>query len=249
MKVVKARLSNRRFVHVGAACVALLAGSALAAVLLAPEGDGVPDRRLVKRPARTLALGEARLAQGPGGLRIVVRGESTLVDGARVMIALRPAEGRAGRADLASFEAEVRDGRFECEQAATGEVVAGSYEAHARFDLAWQTQPVREALAYQPSALEARRALLLPPQVVQAADATAEVRALFEAVNQLDKPEPARVAALERQLAGLEARLWLSEHKAALLELRRALVVVRRPGHQRREFERHLLQAHVLAGL
>lgn len=165
------------------------------------------------------------------------------------MIVLRPAEARGGQVDLASFEVEVRGGRFECEQQVAGEVVAGRYEAHARFELAWQVQPVREALAYQPSALEARRALLLPPQVVQAADAKAEVRALFEAVNQLDKPEPTRVAALERQLAGLEARLWLSEQKAALLELRRALVLLSRPGHQRREFERHLLQAHVLAGL
>jgi len=238
------RRTNRRFVARGAAALAAaaLGVGALPRLLLEEEpGNSSPAPRV---PERRLALTVARVVADPKGLALEAEGETDLSDGSVLALSVR-----AGERELARFPATVVGGRYRVVAQAAGEVVEGSYTLCARFELSTQDEAVRRALGYRPERLEARRSLLLPIQVAAAGSTRAELRALFEALNQGPPREPAVLDEIDRRAAAMAQRLWIAEQKAALHKLRLVVEEARRPELRRRDFDRLLLEAYLLAGL
>lgn len=233
------RRTNRRFVRFGASALVLLALAAGSASLLLPTESPDPTRQ---GPARTLNVERASVEARPSGRALVVRGATTLVDGATLQVAVL-----LGEREVLSRQAEVRGGAFALEETSGGEVTEGQYEVRVRFELSRQPVAVCEALAYQPASLEARRALSLPLELALRAGVPDSLHALLDEANRVGA-DAARAAELDRQAAALGERLWIGQEKAALRALRLALEEAQRPHCRREEFDRLLLQAYVLAG-
>lgn len=238
---MRSRRTNKRAVKLAAIGAAGLACAALALVVLTPPEE---QQDLTRRgPMRHLRLTEARLEERPSGAALVVRGESNLVAGAQVAVVVLSREHEVLRLGARC------DGQgFSLESPAAGDVVDGAYEVAALFRLEDQTEAVRVELCYQPASLTDRRRLALPLRMTQPQSGKDEVRELLNAVNQGPR-DPAVIDALDAQARALSDRLWLGEQKTALLRLRQALEEARRPEPRRREFDRLVLEAHVLAGL
>ncbi len=235
------RRTNRRLVKLTALSGVAATLVATSAPLLLPNQD--PQDLTRKGPARYLRLTEARLEERPSGAALVVRGESNLVAGAQVAVVVLSREHEVLRLGARC------DGQgFSLESPAAGDVVDGAYEVAALFRLEDQTEAVRVELCYQPASLTDRRRLALPLRMTQPQSGKDEVRELLNAVNQGPR-DPAVIDALDAQARALSDRLWLGEQKTALLRLRQALEEARRPEPRRREFDRLVLEAHVLAGL
>lgn len=236
------RRTNRRLVKLTAVSAAALTCLALSTLLLLPadETTADPTRR---GPARFLRLTEARIHERPTGTVLVVRGETNLVAGSQLGVAVVSRRQEILRLTTAS------NGRsFALEAHAAGTIVEGTYEVVATFRLNDQPEAVRVELTYQPATLTDRRALSLPLQLARAADTKAQVRELFDAVNQQPR-DPAAIDALDQRARDLANQVWIGGHKTALAKLRLALEEARRPEPRRREFDKLVLEAHVLAGL
>lgn len=239
-----ARLIVQRFSrkHTGlAAGVIAMAGALLLwRLLVASAPAGPPPADPTRRgPERWLTIDTADAGAGE---RLVVTGRTNLVDGARLdlVVVLLGQE-------VARQTADVREGAFRIEAPApTG---AGSYEARVGFDLARQTPEVQRALSFQPRTL-VRSAPVARPAGVARQGPTPELRALFAEVNQADRGLGSdALARLDAEARRLQARPRLDGERLALAKLRAALEAVQRPQSNRTEFERLLLEAHVLAGL
>lgn len=222
---------------------------AVATLVLLPEDpapETVTKRDPTRRgPRRTLTIEEATV-RATGDARVLhVSGTTNLVSGARLAVVVK-AEG----ASVAHLDAVVADGRYVAEESATGRIVAGDYSVEVVFRLESQREETREALFYQPRSLRAEARLLLPSHVVApAARAQDELRVLLEAVNRTGRSDEAELVELDARALALSERLWIATHKAAIRKLRLAIEERRKPASSRRDFERLLLEAHVLAGL
>lgn len=233
---------NKRLVKLTAVGVAGLACLAVSVVVLLPGDEEThdPSRR---GPTRLLRLTEARVEDRPAGAVLVVSGETNLVEGARLSVTVR-----AKQQEVLRLAATSDGQRFALETPAAGEVVAGAYDVVVSFLLTAQPEAVREELAYQPASLEDRRPLALPLRIQKATAARDEVRELFDAVNRAPR-DLAQIEALDARARELASRTWIGERKTALLRLRQALEEARRPEPRRTEFDRLVIEAHVLAGL
>jgi len=218
----------------------LVAGVALSAGLLLTTDDSKSGRGAARR---SLAVDEAYVADERGGQRLVVRGSTTLIDGCQLTILLL-----ANDHEVLRLSAPVEGGRFALDAQAQGAVVEGHYHAKAVFSLEEQGPTIREALSYEPRLLEARAPVRLPLQVTRAADAKDELRHLFDTLNRAPR-DVTVLDEVDRRAGEIAGRLWLSEQQAALGRIRLAVAAARRPAFERAEFERLLLEAHVLAGL
>jgi hypothetical protein len=236
------RRTSRRFVKLGAVGAVGLAGLALAILTLTSEDDrpADPTRR---GPQRYVRISHARIEDRAAGLTLVVRGETNLVAGTRFDVAVL-----AKQEELLRLAATSDGGAFAVDASAAGAVVEGTYEASVTFRLNDQSEAVRLALDYQPDALTDRRPLTLPLRLARTIDAKDQLRDLFDAVNKQPR-DPATIEALDRRAQELADRLWIGQEKTALLRLRLALEESRRPDLRRNEFDRLLIEAHVLAGL
>lgn len=226
----------------GAVALGGLALAGVALPLLVLEEGGGPAKPA--KVERSLELTEARISEMPKGLCLLVEGRTDLPDGCALHVAVL-----ADSREVATFAGTTARGRFALEQVAAGQVVEGSYSVRVTFLLEAQSEALRKALGYQPARLEARRPLLLPPRLVAASEATGELRQLFEALNQGPPRDKAALDDIDRRAIEMSRRLWIAEQKAALHKLRLAVEEARRPELRRRDFERLLLEAHVLAGL
>lgn len=233
--------ANRRFVKLTAMSAVTVTIAGLSALLLLPDEEPRDPTR--RGPTRYLRLTEARLEERPKGATLIVRGDSNLVAGAQVAVAVRSKEH-----ELLRLWARCDGQGFSLEAPAAGDVVEGSYQIAALFRLEDQTEVTRADLCYQPASLTDRRGLSLPLRMTQAQTAKDQVRELYEAVNQGPR-DPAVIDALDARARELGDRLWLGEQKTALVRLRQALAEARRPEPRRGEFDRLVLEAHVLAGL
>lgn len=234
------RLLSRRLVRLGAPFVAVAAGLALIVPVLGPTTDEAVRR---EAPPRTLAIDEARVADEGGAQRLIVRGTTDLVDGSQLAVAILAAGHEVERSS-----AVARGGRFTLDLPARGAVVEGRFAAQVTFRLEEQPAAVRDALAHRPALLRAQAPLILPPLLARAGDLRAELRALFEALNQCPR-DPAALDGIDSRARQLEDRLWIAEQKAALRSLRLAVEEARRPEVRRPVFERLLLEGYSLAGL
>ena len=149
---------------------------------------------------------------------------------------------------LDSMPVDVRGGAFSLELPAKGEISQGQYVVLVRFALEAQSQAVREALGYNPPSLGARRPLSIPVQLVATATAKTDLREIFDALVRMPR-EAAVLDDLDRRARALEERLWLSQQRAAIAKLRLAIEEARRPQVRQTDFERLILEAHVLGGL
>ncbi len=235
------RRTRKRLIKLSAVGVAGLATIALAAVVLLPDPDPVDDPTR-RGPTRHLDLTEARIDERPGAT-LIVRGRTNLVRGTRLEIAVL-----SGRNELVRLQAESDGEGFVLEAPAEGAIANGDYEVAATFRLEEQPDAVRGELGYQPAKLSARRRLALPLRLAKAGAVREQVRELFVAVNR-EPRDPTVIDDLDRRARELADRLWLGEEKTALLRLRQALQEARRPELRRQEFDRLILEAHVLAGL
>lgn len=236
------RRTNKRLVKLTAIGVAGLAAIGLSVLVLSPEREERidPTRR---GPLRFLRLTEARIHDRPAGAALVVRGETNLVAGARIDVTVV-----SRQHEILQVQATSDGSGFAVDTTAKGSVVEGTYDVTATFRLSDQTDAVRAELAYQPATLATRCGLSLPLQLARAADTRAQVRELFDAVNQQPR-DATTIEALDKRAQELAAQLWIGEQKTALVKLRQALEEARRPDVRRREFDRLVLEAHVLAGL
>lgn len=239
--LTRSRRTNKRVVQLAAIGTAGFACAVLAFVVLTPPDERPDPTR--RGPTRYLRLTEARIEERPAGATLVVRGESNLVPGAQVAVAVL-----SKQHELLRLWGRCDGQGFSLESPAAGEVVEGSYEIAAQFRLEDQTEAVRAELSYQPAGLAHRRALSLPLNMARAQTAKDQVRELYEAINQGPR-DPAVIDALDARARELGERLWIGEQKTALVRLRQALEEARRPEPRRREFDRLVLEAHVLAGL
>lgn len=236
----RARRTRIKWVRWSAGAGALAACVGLSSVLLLESERGPLDPTR-KGPLRTLSVQEARLTDRG---QLEVSGSTNFPDGVSLEVLL-VAEGTP----LASYPASVRQGRFDLSVPTQGEVVAGNYRVSAQFRLERQPEHVRQALGYQPASLAASAPLSLPLQLVAQATARDELESLLEAVN-LEPRDTPTLDDLDRRAQALADRLWIAKEKLAVQKLRLAIEVARRPGALlRRDFDRLLLEAHVIAGL
>lgn len=239
----RSRRTSRRLVKLTAVLGAGLAAVALIVVVLGPADDEIANDPSRKGPLRYLRITEARVLEGEAGPQLRLEAETNLVAGSRVSVSVL-----ARGARVVSVVAESDGEHVRMQTPAAGSVVEGTYEALVEFRLDEQSEAVRVALAHQPTHLSDRRRLELPLRVVAAADARGEVQALFDDVNRAPR-DSASLDALDRRAQELLARLWIAEQKAAIHKLRLAVEEARRVEFKRRDFDRLLLEAHVLAGL
>lgn len=233
-----ARRTSKRLIRWTA--TAGLIGACLAGLsyLLLPDEQGDPTR---KGPLRTLSI-EASQVTDEGHL--VVKGTTNFPDSVKLRLRVM-AEGR----EVASFEVPVSEGRFLLDTQGRGEVLAGKYRVSLGFRIEEQTQAMREELGYQPASLMASAPLSLPVRLVAQAGSRDELKSLIQAVN-LEPRDPVALDGLDRRARVLGDRLWIAKEKVAVQKLRLAIEEARRPGQlRRRDFDRLLLEAHVLAGL
>lgn len=217
------------------------AGLTLSSLLLLPAAEDPPRDPSRRGPERTLAIQRAEIdASG----RLQVSGSTSLPDGATLAVLLL-ADGR----QLASYRASALGGGFSLQLQGAGEVLPGRYRAIVEFRIEDQSPAVARALSYQPAHLSADSPLTLPVQLLTRDGPKLELESLIMAVN-LEPRDPPTLDALDTRARALSDRLWIAKEKAAIHKLRLAIEEARRPGQLRRsDFERLLLEAHVLAGL
>lgn len=235
------RRINRRFVALGAG---LLGVGSLAVFLLLPTSEppealGDPTRF---GPVRTLVVTTARIERASAGLALHVRGETNLIDGS-ILAVLIEARGQP----IQSFEATVEGGSLVLRVAGSGEVLAGDYSVRVRFQLENQTKTVQKALHYQPRRLESVKPLVLP-ELPPGHASRGRFKSLFDLVNRAPR-DAKKLADLDRLALELGRSLWIAEQRVAIRKLRLAIEVARRKKFERQEFDRLLLEAHVLGGL
>ncbi|MBX3467744.1 MAG: hypothetical protein KF878_12740 [Planctomycetes bacterium] len=236
------RRTNRRGVKLAAIAAAGGAALALSVAVLLPSHDDERRDPTRRGPARHLRLTDARVIESPSGARLRVRAETNLVPGAVVAVLVL-----AGAEEVVRLEGVSDGAQVAVDAQASGAVVAGAYQVLARFRLEEQPAAVREALSYQPAHLSDRSALELPLRLSQGREAQEELRALVDALNR--RPGDAAVLdEVDRRAEALLAGQWISGQRPALQRLRLAVEVARRPDFRRDDFDRLLLEAHVLGG-
>lgn len=234
---MKSARVGRRFVAAGAALVAVSFG-AIVLPLLTPGTEPDPSRR---GPERYLEVDVARLDGTPATL--TVRGRTNLVDGTMLSVVVQTQE-----LDVARFPTRVERGEFSLVAPAAGEVGEAGYQVVVRFRQEEQTEAVSAALHYQPQWLQAVEPLVVPAPLVVTSTLRTELRRLFDEINHL--PVDANThATLDQRAVALHKQVWLGKEKLAIEQLRLAISEASRSTFDRGAFERHLLRAHVLAGL
>lgn len=233
----RARRVGRRFVKAGAVLVAVSLGTVVLTLVTADE-EHDPSRR---GPERYLRVDQARLAGKPATL--TVNGKTNLVDGALLSVTVRTQS-----LDAARFTVRVDRGEFSLVAPSAGEVGDAPYEVLVGFRQEEQPETVSVALHYQPPWLQAAAPLVVSTPLALTGTLRSELRRLFDDVNCLPA-DSATHEALDGRCLALHRQVWLGKEKLALEQLRLAISEATRADFDRSAFERHLLRAHLLAGL